>query len=270
FKTRISEVVPKDPDEARKRKAETVASLEDQQPDVKVSKVKTGTKLGRYEIVSRLGVGGMGEVYLASDTLLDRKVALKVLSAKFTENKDWLKRFIREAKAASTLNHPNIITIHEIGQASGVHFIATEYIEGKTLRQQFSTGRMKIGSAVNVAVQIANALVAAHSAGIIHRDIKPENIMLRPDGYVKVLDLGLAKMNGDGSKQISSSLSLVNTAPGVVMGTVNYMSPEQARGLPVDMRSDIFSLGVVLYEMLVGRPPFDGETASDILVSILD
>jgi serine/threonine protein kinase/DNA-binding winged helix-turn-helix (wHTH) protein/class 3 adenylate cyclase len=268
IKTRASRLTAKDTGEPRK--PDTIISLEDQQPGEKISTIQAGTKLGRYEIISRLGVGGMGEVYLAKDTALDRKVALKILSEQFTENKDWLKRFVREAKAASALNHPNIITIHEIGQAGGLHFIATEYIEGDTLRRQMETGRMKLARALNVAVQAASALSAAHAAGIVHRDIKPENIMLRPDGYVKVLDFGLAKWTGDAESRSGANLSQINTDPGIVMGTVNYMSPEQARGLAVDTRSDVFSLGVVLYEMLAARAPFEGETSSDVLVAILD
>ncbi|MDX2031253.1 MAG: alpha/beta fold hydrolase [Blastocatellia bacterium] len=238
--------------------------------DAPIEAIRPGVRLGRYEILSRLGVGGMGEVYLAHDALLDRKVALKVLAAQFVENKDWLKRFVREAKAASALNHPNIITIHEIGQMGGVHFIATEHIEGKTLRQHLATGRMKVYAAVQAALQIAGALSAAHAAGIIHRDIKPENVMLRPDGIVKVLDFGLAKHAGSEAPPADAKLSQIYTDPGIVMGTVNYMSPEQARGLSVDKRSDLFSLGVVLYEMVTGRAPFEGATSSDVIVAILD
>ena len=233
--------------------------------------VKPGTRLGRYEILSLLGAGGMGEVYLARDTQLERKVALKLLSEKYTENTDWLRRFLREARAASALNHPNIITIHEVGEVDGIHYIATEHIEGRTLRQQMIGGRMKVLSAVNIATQIASALAAAHDAGIVHRDIKPENIMVRPDGYVKLLDFGLAKpMKSSPLRTETSSLSQLNTDPGIVMGTVNYMSPEQARGYSIDTRSDVFSLGVVLYEMMAGRAPFEGSTTSDVIVAILD
>ncbi|MGE0133071.1 MAG: alpha/beta fold hydrolase [Blastocatellales bacterium] len=260
----------KAPDEAQRRRSETVVSIEEQFGGEKITTVGAGTRLGRYEVISQLGTGGMGEVYLANDTQLDRRVALKLLSEKYTGNALWLRRFIREAKAASALNHPNIITIHEIGQAGGIHFIATEYIEGKTLRQHLADGRMKITGAINVAAQVASALAAAHSAGIIHRDVKPENIMLRPDGYVKVLDFGLAKQVEPESPDSGANLSQLNTDPGIVMGTVNYMSPEQARGLPVDTRSDVFSLGVALYEMLAGRTPFNGPTSGDVIVSILD
>ncbi|MGE0885794.1 MAG: alpha/beta fold hydrolase [Blastocatellales bacterium] len=233
--------------------------------------INPGTRLGKYEILSLIGTGGMGEVYLARDTQLERNVALKLLSQKYTENTEWLRRFVREAKAASVLNHPNIITIHEIGEFNGVHYIATEYVEGKTLRHKLVSGRMKIPAALNAAAQIAGALSAAHAAGIVHRDIKPENIMLRPDGYVKLLDFGLAKpMKSSLLKVETGDLSQFNTDPGIVMGTVNYMSPEQARGISVDPRSDIFSLGVVLYEMLTGRAPFEGSTTSDVIVAILD
>ncbi|HQR34837.1 MAG TPA: alpha/beta fold hydrolase [Blastocatellia bacterium] len=235
------------------------------------SDIKPGMKFGRYEILSLIGAGGMGQVYLALDTQLERKVALKLLSERYTDNTDWLRRFMREAKSASSLNHPNIITIHEVGEVGGIHYISTEYIEGKTLRYQLASGRLKLPTALNVATQLASALTAAHAAGIIHRDVKPENIMLRPDGYIKLLDFGLAKpTSASPLKAESSSLAQLNTDPGIVMGTVNYMSPEQARGYSVDTRSDVFSLGVVLYEMLAGRPPFEGTTTSDVIVAILD
>ena len=235
------------------------------------SDIKPGMQFGRYEILSLIGAGGMGEVYLARDKQLERNVALKLLSEQYTENTDWLRRFMREAKAASSLNHPNIITIHEVGEIGGIHYIATEYIEGKTLRHQLVTGRLKLPLALNVATQLASALAAAHAAGIIHRDVKPENVMLRPDGYIKLLDFGLAKpTNASPLKSESSGVAQLNTDPGIVMGTVNYMSPEQARGYSVDTRSDVFSLGVVLYEMLSGRAPFEGSTSSDVIVAILD
>lgn len=239
-------------------------------PVVRPPEIKPGTRLGRYEIISRLGVGGMGEVYLARDSQLDRKVALKLLSEQFTDNALWLKRFLREARAASALNHPNIITIHEVGKAGTIHFISTEYIEGNTLRRHMARARMSIHATINVAVQIAGALAAAHAAGIVHRDIKPENVMLRPDGYVKVLDFGLAKITDQAENQSISGFSHVTTNPGIVLGTVKYMSPEQARGVEVDERSDIFSLGILIYEMLTGLIPFQGATSSDVIVSILD
>src|SRR5262249_40629829 len=252
------------------RDFDTVFSVEELAGDEKITTIRVGTRLGRYEIISQLGAGGMGEIYLANDTRLDRRVALKLLSERYTGNALWLRRFIREAKAASALNHPNIITIHEIGQAGGGHFIATEHIEGKKFRQDGVDGPMKIASAINIAAQVASALAAAHAAGIIHRDIKPENVMLRPDGYVKVLDFGLAKQAEPETENSGANLSQLNTDPGIIMGTVNYMSPEQARGITVDTRTDIFSLGVALYEMLAGRAPFTGPSSSDVIVSILD
>jgi serine/threonine protein kinase len=234
-----------------------------------------GQVVGHYQILAPLGKGGMGEVYLAKDSTLDRKVALKLLLAEFTGHKDRLRRFILEAKAASSLNHPNIITIHEIGQVEQAHFIATEFIDGETLRQHLAKARMKLPEILEVAIQTAGALQAAHAAGIVHRDIKPENIMLRPDGYVKVLDFGLAKLT-EQSHQSTSADSQVDTMvkadtkPGTVMGTVNYMSPEQARGQALDQRTDVFSLGVVLYEMVAGRMPFAAATSLDTLVAILE
>jgi serine/threonine protein kinase/Flp pilus assembly protein TadD len=236
--------------------------------------IAPGTKLGRYEIRSRIGAGGMGEVYLAQDTELERTVALKVLPADVVDDKQRMQRFIREAKTASALNHPNILTIHEIGHADSTHFIATEFIEGETLRQHIRGARMKLSEVLTVSIQIADALAAAHEAGIIHRDIKPENIMLRQrDAYVKVLDFGLAKLIEQQPVAVDTEAptkTLFKTDAGVVMGTVIYMSPEQARGLEVDARTDIWSLGVVLYEMVAGCLPFEGSTTSEILVAIIN
>ena len=232
-----------------------------------------GTHLGRYEIRSQLGAGGMGEVYLAQDTKLDRKVALKILPAALSANQDRMRRFRQEAKAASALNHPNIITIYEIEQIDSVNFIATELIEGETLRQRLRSEPMKLGKVLDVAIQAASALSAAHAGGIVHRDIKPENIMVRQDGIVKVLDFGLAKLTErtppESVNPEAPTRAVVHTEPGVVLGTAIYMSPEQARGLQVDARTDIFSLGVVLYEMVAGRLPFEGSTSSEVLASIL-
>jgi eukaryotic-like serine/threonine-protein kinase len=235
--------------------------------------VARGTRLGRYEIRSSLGSGGMGEVYLAEDTLLERSVALKVLPADVASDQQRMQRFTQEAKTASALNHPNIITIHEIGQVDPTHFIATEFIKGVTLRQRMAEERMSLNEVLDVAMQTASALAAAHEAGVVHRDIKPENIMLRTDGFVKVLDLGLAKLTEKEKIPIADSEALTrampNTAPGMVMGTVFYMSPEQVRGKEVDARTDIWSLGVVLYEMVAACLPFAGETVSDCLAEIL-
>lgn len=232
----------------------------------------TGTKLGSYEILSLLGAGGMGQVYLAQDTKLRRKVALKLLSAEVADNRDRLRRFVQEAEAAAALNHPNVAHIYEVNQQGEVNFIAMEYVEGETLRSLITNGRINISGAVHVAMEVAGALSAAHEAGIVHRDIKPENIMLRPDGYVKVLDFGLAKLTE--SKAISTdteapTIARFESDPGTVLGTANYMSPEQARGQEVDVRTDIFSLGVVLYEMAAGRTPFEGESTTDVLAAIL-
>jgi serine/threonine protein kinase len=230
-----------------------------------------GYTIGSYEVRSFISRGGMGEVYLAEDKRLGRKVALKLLPATFTTNDDRLRRFEQEARAASALNHPNIITIYEIRQAAGSHIIATEYVEGETLRQRLVRAPLTISETLNIAIQIADALAAAHKAGIIHRDIKPENVMLRPDGYVKVLDFGLAKLSEQTSAAVAAEAPTiqVRTGSGIVIGTAGYMSPEQARGLSVDHRSDIFSLGAVIYEMVARRKPFQGDTPSDTLASIL-
>ena len=246
--------------------------------------VEAGTRIGHYKIMAMLGKGGMGEVYLAQDTKLDRKVALKILSAGFTQREDRVLRFQQEARAVSALNHPNIITIYEIGETDSSHFIATEFIDGETLRQRLNHTKMSPREVVELGMQAASALAAAHKAGIMHRDIKPENIMLRNDGYVKVLDFGLAKLTESSAEHevVSSdpeavtniesgtvNRRFVDTDPGTVLGTVSYMSPEQARGLAADHRTDIFSLGVVLYEAIAGRVPFEGQTVSDVIFSIL-
>ncbi|MGH9848144.1 MAG: serine/threonine-protein kinase, partial [Blastocatellia bacterium] len=237
---------------------------------------RAGQQLGHYRILERIGAGGMGEVYLAEDARLDRKVALKLLPDQFTTDVERLQRFVREAKAASTLNHPNIIVIHEIGHEIGetgeTHYIAMEFIEGRTLRQQMKQSGIRPREALAVATQVASALAAAHATGIVHRDIKPENIMLRPDGLVKVLDFGLAKLTESRSQPNDAQATTVtgySTDKGLVMGTPRYMSPEQARGQKVDARTDIFSLGVVLYEMIAGSAPFEGGTPSDVIVAIL-
>ncbi|HEU0174855.1 MAG TPA: protein kinase [Blastocatellia bacterium] len=281
--------------------------------------VATGTRFDRYQIISPIGSGGMGEIYLAQDTRLNRKVAIKLLPERYTQDPERLRRFEQEAQAASALNHPNIITIFEIGEAGGRHFIATEYIEGATLRRRMAGAKLAIGEALDIASQVVSALTAAHAAGIVHRDIKPENIMIRPDGYVKILDFGLAKLTEKApsltgahpsplaplaplapsassppadESEIPTTADLIfdeaerpepedpfatippgaanETVPGVVMGTARYMSPEQARGMRVDARTDIFSFGIVLYEMIARRPPFTGVKSRDIINSILN
>jgi serine/threonine protein kinase len=231
-----------------------------------------GELIGHYQIESLIGVGGMGEVYLARDERLGRKAALKLLPERLTADETQLSRFKNEARSASALNHPNILTVYEIGVEGNRQFIATEFIEGTTLRASLACGRMNLQAALEIAVQVASALAAAHEAGVVHRDIKPENIMLRPDGYAKVLDFGIAKLTekkpASDSHEIGT-IGVLQTRPGSVLGTGRYMSPEQARGQKVDVRSDIWSLGVVLYEMAGGIPPFLGETPSDCIASIL-
>jgi serine/threonine protein kinase len=228
-----------------------------------------GREIGAYKIIERLGSGGMGEVYLAQDARLDRFVALKVLPAYFVSDETRLRRFQREARAASALNHPNIITIHEVGELDGVHFIATEFIDGRTIRELIAVDDLSLTDVLDIGVQVASALAAAHAAGIVHRDIKPENIMRRGDGIVKVLDFGIAKLLEQTAADMPA-ITRTQTETGVVLGTVGYMSPEQARGLVIDERTDIWSLGVVLYEMLVYRAPFNGATRMDTMVAILE
>ncbi len=266
--------------------------------------INPGSRVDRYQVVSLLGAGGMGEVYLAQDTRLGRKVALKFLPPHFTRDRERLRRFAQEAQAASALNHPNIITIYEVGKSEDIHFIATEFIEGATVRKRIAGALISTEEALEIACQICSALVAAHSAGIVHRDIKPENIMIRPDGYVKILDFGLAKLteraeatsqlDADGAVAIpdivtdeervqdltsgtvadhyetSPLATVADTAPGIVMGTAQYMSPEHARGLKVDPRTDIFTLGIVLYEMIAGRHPFYGATRRDVVAAVIN
>lgn len=222
-----------------------------------------GRTAGAYRVMSHIGSGGMGDVYLANDDTLDRPVALKLLSRDAHSDPSQLRRFQQEAKAVSSLNHPHILVVHAFGEIDGRPYIVTEFIEGHTLRTRLHGGAVGIIEAVDIATQLASALAAAHERGILHRDVKPENVMLRPDGYVKVLDFGLAKTAaGRGGED-------THTQPGMVMGTPRYMSPEQARGQPLDPRTDVWSLGVVLYEMIAGRPPFEGESVADVLAAIL-
>jgi serine/threonine protein kinase/pimeloyl-ACP methyl ester carboxylesterase len=228
----------------------------------------SGRVVSSYRLVSRLGAGGMGEVYLAHDAKLDRPVALKFLSPELMVDRDRLRRFHQEARAASSLNHPHIVVVHDFGELDGRPYLVTEFVEGETLRQRLQRGPLAPRDVVDIGIQIAGALAAAHARGLVHRDIKPDNVMVRPDGYVKVLDFGLAKLatTHRSSDRIPSES---RTHPGTVMGTPRYMSPEQARGLDLDARSDLWSLGVVLYEMIAGRPPFDGATPADAIAALL-
>src|SRR5262245_1161825 len=238
-----------------------------------IMSVNVGARFDRFEVLSLLGVGGMGEVYLAQDTRLPRKVALKILPSQFTTNAERLRRFEQEAYAASSLNHPNLVTSFEIGNVDGVHFMAHEYIDGQSLWDRMKQDRLPLLDALDIAVQIATALNAAHEAGIVHRDIKPKNVMLRRDGIVKVLDFGLAKLaeqqRATDVDSEAATIAKITTDPGAVMGTPQYMSPEQARGQKADARTDIFSLGVVLYEMIAEQPPFDGVNAIEVMGAIL-
>ncbi len=232
-----------------------------------------GRTIGHYKVSESIGTGGMGEVYLATDVVAGRKAALKLLPLRFTADAERLRRFQREARAVVGLNHPNILTVYEIGEDHSVHYIASELIEGETLRERLTRGRMQLSEAVDVVIQVASALAAAHQAGIVHRDIKPENIMLRPDGYVKVLDFGIAKLAEEelpAAMPRDEALLLVETNLGAVLGTVRYMSPEQACGAQVDKSTDIWSLGVVLYEMVTGYVPFTGDTPQEVMSSILE
>ncbi len=243
--------------------------------EIETKKLETGKRFGHYQIIEQIGEGGMGEVYLAKDTRLERKTAIKILPGSVAQDEERMRRFVREAKSASALNHPNIITIYEVGETDDTHFIATEYIEGDTLRERLKRSPFNFKSALEIAIQVASALDAAHRTGIVHRDIKPENVMIRPDGVVKILDFGIAKLSEPavaGGLSVNDSKAATMkayTSPGMIIGTAAYMSPEQARGLAVDARTDVWSLGVVLYEMAAGRLPFEGQTSSDVISSIL-
>src|SRR5882724_11542959 len=231
----------------------------------------TGQMIGYYKIVELLDKGGMGEVYLAIDTRTGREVALKLLPAFSVSDQQRVRRFQQEARSILALNHPNIVTIYEIGQTDFAHYIVTEWITGETLRQRLAGAPLEIPEALAIAIEVAKALEATHAAGIMHRDIKPENIMLRPDGYVKVLDFGIAKLTQRETLGTTTVLrAQAATQQSMVLGTTRYMSPEQAMAQQVDARSDLWSLGVVLYEMLAGRTPFEGDTATDVIAAIFD
>ena len=230
-----------------------------------------GDRVGHYQIEKFLGAGGMGEVFLAKDDKLGRKVAVKILSTKIRVGEPAFHRFVREAKAASALNHPNILVIHEVSDDPETPYIVSEFVEGTTLTEFIHSEDLPASRVVDIAIQLASALAAAHHAGIVHRDIKPDNIIVRPDGFVKILDFGLAKLirNPRGSGDTPSSRERI-TGKGLIIGTVNYMSPEQARGFDIDSRTDIFSLGTVIYEMITRRSPFAGESVSDTLANLVN
>jgi eukaryotic-like serine/threonine-protein kinase len=234
--------------------------------------IATGTRVGRYEIRSLLGAGGMGEVYRARDPKLNREVAIKVLPAAFSADPERLRRFEQEAQAAGALNHPNILAIYDVATDEGAPYVVSELLEGETLRERLKGAALPARKALDYALQIARGLAAAHEKGIVHRDLKPENLFLTKEGRIKILDFGLAKLiepRGSGEAPAELPTRPLNTDPGTVMGTAGYMSPEQVRGQPVDHRSDIFSLGVILYEMLAGERPFRGESAVETLNAIL-
>src|SRR6266404_5152581 len=229
------------------------------------------TKLGRYEIRSKIGEGGMGEVYRARDEKLNRDVAIKVLPATFSQNADRLRRFEQEAQAVGALNHPNILAVYDVGMHDNAPYVVSELLEGETLRQRIGGSALAPRRAIDYALQIAHGLAAAHERGIVHRDLKPDNIFITKDGRVKILDFGIAKLTqAEGSQsQTDIPTRRVDTGPGIVIGTVGYMSPEQIRGKGVDHRSDIFSFGAILYEMLSGRRAFYGDSAADTMSAIL-
>ena len=232
-------------------------------------KLATGTRIGPYEIVSSLGAGGMGEVYRARDSRLGREVALKVLPAAVSADRDRVKRFEQEAVAAGALSHPNVLSIYDVGKHEGAPYLVSELLEGESLASELAAGRLSVRRALEYAVQIAKGLAAAHERGILHRDLKPSNVFVTPEGHVKILDFGLAKLITSQAERNLTSSPTSGTAPGAVLGTLGYMSPEQLRGQTVDPRGDIFSFGAILYEMVAGRRAFRGESAADVMSAIL-
>ncbi len=230
--------------------------------------IVAGTRIGPYEIAAPIGAGGMGEVFRARDARLGRDVAIKFLPTLFATDPDRLRRFEQEARAAAALNHPNILVLHDIGTDAGVPYVVTELLEGRTLRELLDGGPLPTRKATDYGVQIASGLGAAHDKGIVHRDLKPENVFVTKDGRVKILDFGLAKL-AEGMSADGTRATMAQTDPGMVVGTVGYMSPEQLRAEEVDARSDVFSLGAVLYEMFTGERAFKGKTAVDTMSAIL-
>src|SRR2546428_958384 len=250
--------------------------IEDSASDVAASLLEKNPQrvrqVSQYKVEKLLGAGGMGEVHLATDRM-GRKVALKLLPSRLERDQHHVARFLQEARTVLALNHPNIVTVYDIGEADGTYYIASELIEGETLRRSLETGELELGAVLETSIQVATALAAAHEKGIVHRDIKPENVMIRSDGYVKVLDFGIAKLTDDFAEPVSTEAPTrpkIETAEGIVIGTASYMSPEQARGLKVDARADIWSCGVMLYEMLARRTPFVGGSAAEVLAHILE
>src|SRR3974390_250064 len=234
--------------------------------------MNTGTKLGPYEIQASVGAGGMGEVYRAHDSRLNRKVAIKVLPTSFSADRDRLQRFSQEARAAAALNHPNILSIFDIGDEQGAPYVVSELLEGETLRERLKSGPLPIRRVIDHAVQVARGLAAAHEKGIVHRDLKPENLFITNDGRVKILDFGLAKLTRPETSDTADAATQtrqIATDAGTVMGTVGYMAPEQVRGKPADPRSDIFAFGAILYEMLSGKRAFHGDSAADTMSALL-
>ncbi len=232
--------------------------------------VPSGSRLGPYQVTSPLGAGGMGEVYRARDLRLGRDVAIKILPAHRSGDPERLRRFEQEARAAAALNHSNVLSLHDVGSENGVPYAVFELLEGRTLAQRLETGPLPVRKAVDYAVQICRGLAAAHARGVVHRDLKPDNVFLTADGQIKILDFGLAKLTRPAERIPAGGIgSRTPTEPGLLMGTVGYVAPEQARGRPADARSDIFSVGAILYEMLAGRPPFAGETPVDTLAATL-
>jgi serine/threonine protein kinase len=233
--------------------------------------VLAGQMIGPYEITAQIGAGGMGEVYRARDPRLGRDVAIKVLPASFSADPDRLQRFAQEARAAAALNHPNILAIYDIGESKDAPYVVSELLEGETVRERLRAGALSTRRAIDYGLQIARGLAAAHDKGIVHRDLKPENLFITADGRVKILDFGLAKLTRPEGTQASAEAPTLQVAtdPGLVMGTVGYMSPEQVRGKPADQRSDLFAFGAILYEMISGKRAFHGETPADTMSAIL-